>query len=89
MLVRMRSDSLALEIKLNKLAKTLDVAKLNLNGATAKGRKVTESRCQSRNALSNLRNEIGMDARKKEERILQMERNVRERMDAASRREDR
>ena len=77
MLIRMKADQLALEIKKRELAKELELAKQTLNGETKKSRKVGEQRFQSRHALNLLKNDISFEKRKKDERILALEKNIR------------
>mmetsp|Transcript_15582 Transcript_15582/g.22589 ORF Transcript_15582/g.22589 Transcript_15582/m.22589 type:complete len:502 (-) Transcript_15582:40-1545(-) len=86
---RMKKDKIALEKRSNGLQKSLKSAKQILNSETEKFRKIRESKYQSRVMLQELRENLINEKRKKEERLSKLERNVKQRQEAAMRREER
>ena len=89
MLDRMKQDKIAMEMKANALQTSLKSAKQVLDGETDKFRKIREVKYQSRFLLKELDSELKLEEKKRTEKLMQLERNVRQRQEAALRREER
>ena len=87
MLERMKKDKIAMEIKANSVQVTLKSTKQSLNAETEKFRKVRETHFQSRLILRELQKSFISQRRIKDEKVVQLERNIKSRQDAVSRRE--
>jgi hypothetical protein len=89
MLDRMKKDRIALEIKAQSLSQNLRSARQVLGSEQQKSRKTMEAKFQSRLQLKELKDQYEYEKRQKEDRIVQLERNVRMRQEASARREER
>mmetsp|Transcript_10168 Transcript_10168/g.19926 ORF Transcript_10168/g.19926 Transcript_10168/m.19926 type:complete len:509 (-) Transcript_10168:23-1549(-) len=89
MLDRMKKDRIALEIKAQSLSQNLRSARQVLGSEQQKSRKTMEAKFQSRLLLKELKDQYEFEKRQKEDRIVQLERNVRMRQEASARREER
>jgi hypothetical protein len=89
MLDRMKKDRIALEIKAQSLSQNLRSARQVLGSEQQKSRKTMEVKFQSRLQLKELKDQYEYERRQKEDRIVQLERNVRMRQEASVRREER
>lgn len=89
MLDRMKKDRIALEIKAQSLSQNLRSARQVLGSEQQKSRKTMEAKFQSRLQLKDLKDQYEFEKRQKEDRIIQLERNVRMRQEASNRREER
>lgn len=87
MLERMKKDKIAMEIKANSVQITLKSTKHILNAETEKFRKVRETNFQSRLILRELQKSFISQRRLKDDKVLQLERNIKSRQEAMSRRE--
>lgn len=89
MLSRMKKDKIAMEIKANSIQVSLKSSKQVLNSETEKYRKIRETHFQSRLVLKELQKSFISQRKLKDEQVLQLERNIKSRQEAASRRENR
>ena len=89
MLDRMKREKIAMELKANTLQSSLKSSNHILTAETDKFRKVRESQHHSRVMLQEIKQTIEFDQKKKNERLLQLERNVKQRQEVAFRREER
>ncbi|OMJ94646.1 hypothetical protein SteCoe_2138 [Stentor coeruleus] len=89
MLDRMKKDKIAMEIKANSLQISLKNSRSILNTETDKFRKIRENQYQSKQILQEIKQAIAVDQKRKNDRIIQLEKNVKERQDLALRREER
>jgi hypothetical protein len=87
MLIRIKKDRVALEAKTYNLDRKLVTQEGHLEEENEKWRRLNESRYQSKVMLEGLRKSVDLAKRKKDERIYKLERNIRQRQDAAFRRE--
>lgn len=87
MLDRMKKDKIAMDIKANSIQVTLKSTKQLLNAETEKYRKVRETHFQSRLILRELQKSFISQRKIKYEKVQQLERNIKSRQEAASRRE--
>lgn len=86
---RMAKDKLALEIKANSMRTALKSAKQLLDSETTKYRKTRELKFRCQLDLDSLREKHSLDRRKTNEQLKQLERNVKQTQEAATRREQR
>lgn len=86
---RMKEDKVAMEIQSNSLQMSLKSTRTVLNLETDKFRKVRESQFQSKVALQEIKHAIASDYKRKNEKLSQLEKNMKERQEIASRREER
>jgi hypothetical protein len=89
MLDRMKREKIAMEVKANSLQTSLKSTKLVLNAETDKFRKVRESQYHSRVMLQEIKQTVEYDQKKKNERLQQLEKNLKQRQEVAFRREER
>lgn len=87
MLDRMKKDKIAMDIKANSIQVSLKSTKQLLNAETEKYRKVRETHFQSRLILRELQKSFISQRKIKHEKVQQLERNIKSRQEAASRRE--
>jgi hypothetical protein len=87
MLDRMKKDKIAMEIKANSIQVSLKSTKQLLNTETEKYRKVRETHFQSRLILRELQKSFISERKIKDDKVQQLERNIKSRQEAASRRE--
>jgi hypothetical protein len=78
-----------MEIKANSVQVSLKSSKQVLNSETEKYRKIRETHFQSRLVLKELQKSFISQRKLKDEQVLQLERNIKSRQEAASRRENR
>ena len=89
MLTRIKKDQVSLESKANKMNRKLVNSNNHLEEENKKLRTLNEARYQSKLQLDSLKKSADLAKRKKDERIVRLERSVRQRQDAAFRRESR
>ena len=87
MLDRMKKDKIAMEIKANSIQISLKSTKHLLTSETEKYRKVRETHFQSRLILRELQKSFISERKFKDDKVQQLERNIKSRQEAASRRE--
>ena len=87
MLDRMKKDKIAMEIKANSIQVSLKSTKQILSTETEKYRKVRENHFQSRLILRELQKSFISERKFKDDKVQQLERNIKSRQEAASRRE--
>ena len=88
-LERMKQDKLAMEIKANTLQLSLKSTRNALTAETDNFRKVRENQFQSKVVLQEIKHALAFDQKRKNERITQLEKNIKERQEMAMRREER
>lgn len=86
---RMKKDKISMEMKANSLQISLKSAKQILDLETEKYRKMRETKYQSRFLLQDMKESLMQEKKQKDERVQQLERNVKLRQEAALRREER
>jgi hypothetical protein len=84
---RMKKDKIAMEIKANTIQVSLKTTKQVLNTETKNYRKVRETHFQSRLILRELQKSFISQKKIKDEKVQELERNLKSRQEAASRRE--
>ena len=89
MLTRIKKDQVSLESKANTMNRKLVRSNNQLEEENKKLRTLNEARYQSKLQLDGLKKSADLAKRKKDERIVRLERSVRQRQDAAFRRESR
>lgn len=89
MLDRMKKEKISMEIKANALQSSLKSSKHVLDAETHKFRKVRESQYQSRVMLQEIKHSLAYDQKRQNERLLQLEKNIKQRQELAFRREER
>ena len=89
MLDRMKKNKIAIEMKANSLQESLKTTRNILNTETDKFRKIRENQFQSKQLLSEIKQTLLFDHKRKNERLTQLEKNVKERQELALRREER
>ena len=87
MLERMKKDKIAMDIKANSVQIALKSSKQLLSAETEKFRKVRETHFQSRLILRELQKSFVSQRKLKDDKVSQLERNIKSRQEAASRRE--
>ena len=87
MLDRMKKDKIAMEIKANSIQISLKSTKHLLTAETEKYRKVRETHFQSRLILRELQKSFVSERKFKDDKVHQLQRNIKSRQEAASRRE--
>lgn len=88
-LERIKQEKLALEIKSNTLQGVLKESKDFLEAETEKFRKIRENQYSSKLIIQEIKHAMFIDKRKKQERILQLEKSVKDQKELAQRREER
>ncbi|CAG9333023.1 unnamed protein product [Blepharisma stoltei] len=86
---RMKKDKISMEMKANSLQIGLKSAKQILDLETEKYRKMRETKYQSRFLLQDMKEGLMQEKKQKDDRIQQLEKNVKLRQEAALRREER
>ncbi|CAG9329788.1 unnamed protein product [Blepharisma stoltei] len=86
---RMKKDKISMEIKSNSLQLGLKSAKQILDLETEKYRKMRETKYQSKFLLQDMKDGLMQEKKQKDDRIQQLEKNVKLRQEAALRREER
>lgn len=89
MLDRMKKEKISMELKAHSLQVSLKSSKHVLDAETDKFRKVRESQYQSKITLQEIKQTLAYDQRKQNEKLQQLERNVKKREELAYRREER
>lgn len=88
-LERMKQEKLALDIKSNTLQGVLKESKDFLESETEKFRKIRENQYSSKQFVQSIKQAIAIDKKKKQERILQLEKSMKDQQELALRREER
>lgn len=89
MLDRMKKEKIAMELKANSLQTSLKSTKHVLDTETDMFRKIRESQYQSKVMLKEIKQTIAYEQRKKNDRIQQLEKTIKQRQEVAFRREER
>jgi DNA repair exonuclease SbcCD ATPase subunit len=88
-LERMKEEKISLEIKANSLQSSLKESKTFLENETDKFRKIRESQYSSKQVMQNIKQTLAIDQKRKQDRIFQLEKNIKDRQELAFRREER
>lgn len=89
MLDRMKQEKIAMEMKANSLQTCLKSTNYVVDTETDKFRKIRENQYQSRVMLQEIKETLAVEQRRKNEKISQLEKSVRQRQELAYRREER
>ena len=89
MLDRMKNEKIAMEVKANSLQTSLKSANYKVGTETDKFRKIRENQYQSKVMLQEIKESLAQEQRRKNERIIQLEKSVRQRQELAFKREER
>jgi hypothetical protein len=89
MLDRMKATKVALDVKANKVISHLKSARKVMETEKEKARRMKESKYQSQILLSEFKEVTDFEQRKRDERVAQLEKNLKMRQEAALRREER
>ena len=89
MLDRMKKEKIAMELKANSLQSSLKSTKHVLDSETDKFRKVRESQYHSRVMLQEIKESLAFDQKRQNSRLLQLEKNIKQRQEFALRRDER
>ena len=88
-LERMKEEKIALEIKSNSLQSSLKESKNFLDTETEKFRKIRESQYSSKQVMKEIKTALAIDQRRKQDRILQLEKTIKDKQELERRREER
>lgn len=88
MLDRMKTDSLFMEIESNEAVTKMKGAKRTLQSEAEKARRIKEEKFQSKQLLSEFKEFLNFQKRKRDQHLQQLEKNVRMRQAVARRREE-
>src|SRR5574343_333086 len=75
----MKEEKIALEIKSNSLQSSLKESKTFLETETDKFRKIRESQYSSKQVMKEIKTALAIDKKKKQDRIFQLEKTIKER----------
>lgn len=89
MLDRMKKDKIAMEIRANTIQSSLKSTRLVLNSEVKKSQQSKEANFQSKMMLVDIRKTYSQSRRKKDEYVINLEKELKSREDVAARREDR
>lgn len=86
---RMKKDKIAMEIRANTIQSSLKSTRLVLNSEVKKSQQSKEANFQSKMILMDIRKTYSQSKRKKDDYVINLERELKSREDVAARREDR
>ncbi|OMJ93526.1 hypothetical protein SteCoe_3503 [Stentor coeruleus] len=89
MLDRMKKDKIAMEIKANTIQSSLKSTRFVLNTEVKKSQQSKEANFQSKMMLMDIKKTYSQSKRKKDEYVINLEKELKSREDVAARREDR